>query len=628
MGEGLVNETIQFHSAANQYNLNGAVSLATLYSDASTATAFPAVTLREVGANGGKAVAFAYDLPKSIIYTRQGNPAWAGQKRDGTSGPIRSDDMFFGTNGDPDWIDFDKVAIPQADEQQRLLSSIIIKGNLHRKPLPKFWFLPQDFKAAVVMTGDDHLNDGTTGRFEIQKTLGPNTQQDVKDWKAVRSTSYIFNNTPITDSEAAAFEAIGFEIALHPNTDCENWDETSLNGFFSAQIPDLLSQLPSISAPVTNRTHCLTWSDWASQPKVSAQNGIRLDVNYYYWPAAWVQNRPGMFTGSGMPMRFADLDGSLIDVYQVATQLTDESGIDYSLHISSLLDKALGAEGYYGVFCANMHTDSAQHIGSTTIINAALARGVPVISARQMLNWLDGRNGSSFSNLSWNGNDLSFTINALINAYKMRAMLPLLSEDGILTALTRDGQPASYTVQTIKGTQYAFFDATNGDYVATYAAVQFANINGSVTLQGRPAAPNAQWEVPVTVDIYANGNTSTPAYTFNVTTDQSGNFSISNIPEGTYTISVKNAHTLKRVLADQVLVAGNNALNFGTLLEGDATNNNVINLSDLGLLISSYNKILGDPAYVPNADLNGNGVVNLADLGLLISNYNQIGQNP
>ena len=25
-----------------------------------------------------------------------------------------------------------------------------------------------------------------------------------------------------------------------------------------------------------------------------------------------------MFTGSGMPMRFADLDGSMIDVYQAA----------------------------------------------------------------------------------------------------------------------------------------------------------------------------------------------------------------------------------------------------------------------------------------------------------------------
>ena len=91
---------------------------------------------------------------------------------------------------------------------------------------------------------------------------------------------------------------------------------------------------------------------------------------------------------------------------------------------------------------------------------------------------------------------------------------------------------------------------------------------------------------------------------------------------------MKNAHTLKRVLADQVLVLGANALNFGTLLEGDATNNNVINLSDLGLLISSYNKVVGDPNYAPNADLNKNGVVNLSDLGLLISNYNKIGETP
>ncbi len=33
-----------------------------------------------------------------------------------------------------------------------------------------------------------------------------------------------------------------------------------------------------------------------------------------------------MFTGSGMPMRFAKADGTLIDVYQAATQMTDESG--------------------------------------------------------------------------------------------------------------------------------------------------------------------------------------------------------------------------------------------------------------------------------------------------------------
>ncbi|MGL6269453.1 MAG: DUF4082 domain-containing protein, partial [Chitinophagaceae bacterium] len=118
-GTGIVNETIQFHGSANLHTLNGATSLATLYSSATTATSNPAVTTINVGSNGGKAIAFTYDLARSIVYTRQGNPAWAGQSRDGESGPIRSNNLFF-----PDYIDFNKIAIPQADEQQHLLSNI------------------------------------------------------------------------------------------------------------------------------------------------------------------------------------------------------------------------------------------------------------------------------------------------------------------------------------------------------------------------------------------------------------------------------------------------------------------------------------------------------------------------
>ena len=106
-----------------------------------------------------------------------------------------------------------------------------------------------------------------------------------------------------------------------------------------------------------------------------------------------------MFTGSGMPMRFADLDGSMIDVYQAATQMTDESGQSYPFTIDTLLDNALGPEGYYGVFTANMHTDNASLRGSDAIVASAQARGVPVVSARQMLTWLDGRNGSSFGSI-------------------------------------------------------------------------------------------------------------------------------------------------------------------------------------------------------------------------------------
>ena len=51
-----------------------------------------------------------------------------------------------------------------------------------------------------------------------------------------------------------------------------------------------------------------------------------------------------MFTGSGMPMRFADLDGSLIDAYQATTQMTDESGRPILLRLTSL-NNATGTTG-------------------------------------------------------------------------------------------------------------------------------------------------------------------------------------------------------------------------------------------------------------------------------------------
>ncbi len=87
-GKGIVGETIQYHGNADRYALAGAETIASLYSDPNTKTSNPAVTMRQVGSNGGTAAAFSYDLARSVIYTRQGNPAWAGEDRDGI-GPIR-----------------------------------------------------------------------------------------------------------------------------------------------------------------------------------------------------------------------------------------------------------------------------------------------------------------------------------------------------------------------------------------------------------------------------------------------------------------------------------------------------------------------------------------------------------
>ncbi len=495
-GAGIVADTIQYHGTADRYTLNGAQAVATLYSSAATATANPAVTVRSVGTNGGQAAAFAYDLARSVVYTRQGNPAWAGQERDGLS-PIRSDDLFFGAKaGDAqaDWVDLSKVAIPQADEQQRLLGNLIGEINLDRKPLPRFWFLPRDEKAAVVMTGDDHAQGGTAGRLESYKALGP-PGCDVDAWECVRSTSYLIPNNPLLPAKAASLVADGFEIAVHTSTGCQDWTgEAELLDDFEDQLETFANNYPSLPPPSTNRMHCIVWSDWASQAKVSVKTGVRFDTNYYYWPGSWVGNRPGMFTGSGMPMRFADLDGSLIDVYQATTQMTDESGQTYPFTSDTLLDRALGPEQYFGVFTANMHTDDVASPSSDAIVASAQARGVPVVSARQMLSWIDGRNQSSFGSIGWSGDELSFTIAPGAGANGLRAMVPTESSSGPLDQVARGGTPVAITTQVIKGVEYAFFDAVAGSYTATYLEDSLPFISNVQATAGSDGTATITWE--------------------------------------------------------------------------------------------------------------------------------------
>jgi len=480
-GRGIVDQTMQFHGAADRYALNGATSVADLYSTATAATTAPAVTMRSVGSQGGRTAAFTFDLAKSVVYTRQGNPAWAGQERDGTS-PIRSDDLFFGAaagDSQPNWVDLGKVAIPQADEQQRLLVNLLGTLTADKKPIPRFWYLPRGLKAAVIMTGDDHAGGGTAGRFDGFRSASP-AGCSVAQWECIRGTSYVFPNSPLTNAQAVGYNADGFEVGLHVNTGCGDYTPASLESDFTDQLLDWSDRYSSLPAPTTERTHCITWSDWVGTPKVEFGHGMRLDTNYYYWPPGWVANVPGLFTGSGMPMRFADTDGSLIDVYQSTTQMTDESGQTFPFTIDTLLDRALGATGYYGAFNANMHTDEVTSAGANAIVNSAKARGVPVVSSRQMLTWLDGRNGSTFESLSWADGRLSFKLGVGAGATGLRAMLPASFGGAALKTVSRDGNAVTLTRETIKGVEYAFFAAAAGQYSATYETDETAPVIANV----------------------------------------------------------------------------------------------------------------------------------------------------
>ena len=245
----------------------------------------------------------------------------------------------------PDWYNLAKVQIPIADEQQRLLVNLLERMTAGRGPLPRFWYLPNGYKAAVVMTGDDHNQGGTPGRFDAYLAdSAPNCS--VPDWQCVRSTSYVWSGTPITDEQAAAYVAQGFELAPHIDSQptCSDWTYQDLFDDYTAQIATFADSWPSVPAPQTHRMHCISWSDYDSQPLVEQAHGIRLDTNYYYFPDSFARGLTGLFTGSGMPMRFADRSGNTIDVYQATTQLPDENTWTWPADIDTLLDNALGPQ--------------------------------------------------------------------------------------------------------------------------------------------------------------------------------------------------------------------------------------------------------------------------------------------
>ena len=150
--------------------------------------------------------------------------------------------------------------------------------------------------------------------------------------------------------------------------------------------------------------------------------------------------------------------------------MNDEASQVYPATVNTLLDNALGPLGYYGAFGTNIHNDSpAPQAKDEAIVASAQARGVPIISYKQLLDWTDGRNASTIRGLSWNAGTLTFVTTVAAGANGLQTMLPIQGPSGTLSGITKGGSAVTYTVQTIKGIQYAMFDAGNGTYQATYS---------------------------------------------------------------------------------------------------------------------------------------------------------------
>ena len=443
-------------SALNDSRQAAPQTLATLADGASgTPLPYPAVTLAQDGR--GHAVAFAFDLATSVVLSRQGNPQWVGEERDGST-PRRPDDLFY-----PDFVDLDNADVPQADELQRLFANIIVLAAT--QPVPRFWYLPAERRVVVMMTGDDHATpNGTRSLFDRMDKESPAGCR-LGDWTCLRATSYMTPPTKMASSLARRYAEMGFELGVHVDSGCRNQPTPTLAEIVDTQMAGFRQRYPQLPAQQTHRIHCIVWNGWTDVPRIERRNGIRLDMNYYYWPPKWIKQRPGFMTGSGFPMPYVDENGRVLDIYQAATQLVNQDRIPQKYAISVMMDRALGADQFFAVL--GTHFDYTDQFASR-VLDAAEARGVALVTARQMLNWLDGRNNSLFEHVEWNDATLSFRIELHRGAENASVMLPELFAQKRLLNVTCNGLERRLTRQVIKGIDYGFFPAVSGNCEAKY----------------------------------------------------------------------------------------------------------------------------------------------------------------
>jgi parallel beta-helix repeat protein len=166
---------------------------------------------------------------------------------------------------------------------------------------------------------------------------------------------------------------------------------------------------------------------------------------------------------------------------------------------------------------------------------------------------------------------------------------------------------------------------SGGDYLPLVLTGAGAMLEGHVSFTGR-GSNNTKWAEPFNVTLFEPGNLSNVLWTGNATTNNTGVFTVSGLTAGSYDIGIKNWTCLSELNTSVTLTAGmTTVVDFGTTREGDANNDDYVNILDASSLASSYGSSEGGPDWNAHCDFNRDGNINILDASTLTNNYGQHG---
>jgi hypothetical protein len=483
-GQGFTSESIQTHSPADQYTGVTSQVVALLYSNASTATAYPAVVVNNYGS--GKAAAFTYDVARSVAYIRQGNPNQINVDADGDS-VTRIVDMYY------NWIDLNKMPLPQADIHQRLFAKIIGQFNASKKPLPRFWYFPNAKNTVSIITSDAHANPDSYYQ---------NLINGLQQYNAPTSF-YMAQAGDPSPANVNNWTQQGFSFGIHPYI---------TNNSLSTGYDNAKSWYELRYGPLQNRTtrvHQVRWEGWVDGGKVGLSKGMAMDYTYYRY-GSWLQKPDnswarGYVTGSGLPMKLIDENGLIIDYFGQYTEIADDQMMYAGLEV---LNDAQGYQvnkqaidvsetGNNQAIVFHFHVDYYGGVGAWVLdtLSYLNSLNIPIFNGETWLNFTEKRYNSNFSTFNWAGNQLSFSANVPAGQSGQTVTIPVNANGKTLSSIQLNGSAASYTTRSVRGENFAFLTVPAGisNIVANYTADTIPPVISNVTASPNDTAALIQW---------------------------------------------------------------------------------------------------------------------------------------
>ncbi|MCK6578929.1 MAG: hypothetical protein L6Q98_12565 [Anaerolineae bacterium] len=212
-----------------------------------------------------------------------------------------------------------------------------------------------------------------------------------------------------------------------------------------------------------------------------------------------------------------------------------------------------------------------------------------------------------------NNGGFTFTHALLPGSPAINAGSNALAVDHLGAALTTDQ----------RGTGFPRINNTTVDIGAFESSTNSLDV--TVSMQGRSnPKPHPSYVATIRVMIMPSGG-GAAFYDQNYMTSQNGSLTIPNLPAGTYLFRFKGTHTLAWQSELTIPATGSVSLETGLLLEGDANNTNIVNISDFSILAGAFGSVLGGGTYDARADFNSDSAVTISDFSLLAANFGQTG---